>query len=55
MHLTVCYLDEDPPAVAESLRAVLQARWAAGNVTGVFAAPFTTVVPFEWDGSRPDP
>lgn len=53
LHLTVCYLDEDPAAVAESLRPVLESRWAEGNVAGVFAAPFTTVVPFAWDRSRP--
>jgi hypothetical protein len=38
--LTYLFLDDDPVAVAGRLRPVLDARWADGEVTGLFAAPF---------------
>lgn len=48
MQITYCYLDDDPVAVAEELRPVLEKRWADGEVTPLLAAPFQAVVPFEW-------
>lgn len=38
--LTYLFLDDDPVAVANRLRRVLEQRWAGGGVTGLFAAPF---------------
>lgn len=48
MQITYCYLDEDPVAAAEELRPVLEKRWAGGEVAPLLAAPFHTVVPFEF-------
>jgi len=52
-HLTVCYLDDDPVAVAGRLSDVLAARWASGEIIPVLAAPFVTVVPWAWDRALP--
>jgi hypothetical protein len=46
--LSYCYLDEDPVEVAERLRAPLAERWKSGAVVPLLAAPFYTLVPFEW-------
>jgi hypothetical protein len=48
LQLTYCFLDEDPVESAHRLRAPLQQRWASGQLTPLLAAPFYTVVPFEW-------
>jgi hypothetical protein len=48
-HITYCFLDDEPAAVAARLRPVLETRWAGGNVEPQFAAPFHLVVPHEWD------
>jgi hypothetical protein len=53
MQLMYCFLDDDPLMAAERLRRPLEQRWAAGAVVPVFAAPFYTVVPFEWDRYLP--
>ncbi|OBH40611.1 hypothetical protein [Mycobacterium mantenii] len=47
--ITYCFLDEDPIATAERLRPVLTARWAEAGIEPLFAAPFFTIVPYEWD------
>lgn len=47
--ITYCFLDDDPVATAQRLRPVLTARWAASDIEPLFAAPFFTVVPYEWD------
>jgi hypothetical protein len=46
--ITYCFLDEDPIAVAERLRPALEKRWSDG-VEPLIAAPFQTIVPYEWD------
>ena len=51
--MTYCYLDGDPVAAAERLGDAMQRRWASGEVTGLLAAPFYTVVPFEWTRHLP--
>jgi hypothetical protein len=38
--LTYLFLDDDPVAVAGSLRPVLEQRWADTGPVGLFAAPF---------------
>jgi hypothetical protein len=47
--ITYCFLDEDPIATAQRLRPVLEARWTESDLEPLFAAPFFTVVPYEWD------
>lgn len=47
--VTYCFLDDDPIAVAERLRPVLATRWDKAGVEPLLAAPFYTVVPYEWD------
>jgi len=51
--ITVCYLDGDPLETAKALAPRLAERWADGSVTGLLAAPFHTVVPFEWSRHLP--
>ena len=46
--ITYCFLDEDPVACAVALGDLAKARWASGAVTGLLAAPFYVVVPFDW-------
>jgi hypothetical protein len=48
VQLTYCYLDDDPVAAAQRMRTPLERRWAEGGVVPLLAAPFYTVVPFEW-------
>lgn len=43
------FLDDDPVRVAERLRPALEDRWDTDGVEPLFAAPFHTVVPHEWD------
>ena len=47
--LTVCYLDGEPPAVGTRLAEALAP--AADRL--LFAAPFVSVTPWEWDRSLP--
>ena len=51
--VTYCFLDEDPVACAAALGELARARWAGGAVKGLLAAPFYTVVPFDWDRNLP--
>ena len=51
--ITYCFLDEDPVACAAKLGELARARWASGAVTGLLAAPFHTVVPFDWKRNLP--
>lgn len=51
--ITYCYLDDDPVVTAERLQGVMQHRWASGDVVGLLAAPFYSVVPFEWNRYLP--
>ena len=51
--ITYCYLDADPVACAGALGERMTARWASGAVTGLLAAPFYAVVPFDWGRHLP--
>lgn len=51
--ITYCYLDADPVEAAARLGEAMQARWASGEVKGLLAAPFFTIVPFEWEKHLP--
>jgi hypothetical protein len=47
--ISYCFLDDDPVPTAQRLRPVLQKRWGDDRIEPLFAAPFHTVVPHEWD------
>jgi hypothetical protein len=47
LQITYCFLDDEPPAVAERLRPLLEQREL------LLAAPFYTPVPYEWDRHLP--
>jgi len=47
LQITYCYLDGDPAETGEKLRAALAARWR-GEVTPLLAAPFHTIVRYDW-------
>jgi len=50
--VAVCYLDEDPVAVAGPIGHVLADRWRDDPVTPGLAAPFVTVHPWDWQRHR---
>jgi hypothetical protein len=47
--ITVCWLDDDPLAVAGRLEPVLARQWAEDAVTPVLAGPFESITPWAWD------
>ncbi len=47
--IAVCYLDDDPVAVAGPVANVVNERWEHAGVTPEFAAPFVSVRAWEWD------
>lgn len=49
LQITYCYLDDDPVDTARRLRPVMEKRWADARVAPLLAAPFHTVVSYEWD------
>ena len=51
-HLTICYLDGEPTAVAAALAAPLRARWREKGITPLLAAPFDVVLPFDHTPGR---
>jgi len=51
--LTVCFLDKDPVTTGLNLRTTLDRRWSSSDVQPLLAAPFHTVVPFEWERHLP--
>lgn len=54
IQVTYCFLDDDPVETAERLRSPLEQRWESGRIVPLLAAPFHTIVPFEWDRFLPD-
>jgi hypothetical protein len=48
LQIAYCFLDDDPAAVGERLRPILEARWTASNVAPLLAAPFHTLVDYDW-------
>jgi hypothetical protein len=55
LQITYCYLDADPVATAGLLEVEMRRRWESGAVHGLLAAPFQTLVPFEWTRHLPAP
>jgi hypothetical protein len=53
LHVTYCLLDDDPPKTGERLRPLLEQRWARSGITPLLAAPFHTLVPYEWSRFLP--
>jgi len=53
LHVTYCLLDGDPATTGERLRPLLKERWARSGITPLIAAPFHTLVPYEWDRYLP--
>jgi hypothetical protein len=53
LQVTYCYLDADPVATAALLGERMRERWASGAVKGLLAAPFFTIVPFDWSRHLP--
>lgn len=51
--LAICFLDDEPAAVAERLDPVMRAHWADHDLVGLLAAPFVTVEPWAWDRHLP--
>lgn len=51
--ISLCFIDGDPIDVAQRIQPVLEERWAEGVVESLIAAPFHTVVPYEWDRHLP--
>ena len=49
LQISYCFLDENPAEIGAKLRPVLEQRWARGNIEPLFAAPFHTLVPHEWE------
>jgi hypothetical protein len=47
--VTVCYLDEDPLAVAAELGALVRDVKAEERAAVVLAGPFETITPWRWD------
>lgn len=48
LQITYCYVDDDPVDTAKQLRDQLEKRWTAGAVVPLLAAPFHTVVAYDW-------
>lgn len=53
LQLSYLFLDEDPVDVAGRLRSLLDQRWSSEAVVPLLAAPFQTLVPFEWERFLP--
>ena len=51
--VTVCYLDADPATVGEALRPRLAERWDGAPVEAVLAAPFESIVRWDWERFGP--
>jgi hypothetical protein len=51
--MTVCYLDDDPVAVGENLAPVVERAWASAPGPPVLAAPFESLVSWDWDRFGP--
>jgi hypothetical protein len=47
--ITVVYLDDDPVKLSAEVGAALESRWRRSGVRPVFAGPFETITPWEWD------
>ena len=53
LQITYCYLDYDPVATGARLSEEIRPRWDSGKIVGLLAAPFQTLVPFDWSRHLP--
>jgi hypothetical protein len=51
--ITYFFLDGDPVETGERLQSWLKRRWEGPGIQPLLAAPFFTVVPYEWDRHLP--
>jgi hypothetical protein len=51
--MTVCYLDDDPSAVGERLAPVLERAWLGAPSRLILAAPFESMMIWDWDRFGP--
>ncbi len=49
LQITYCFLDDEPAEVAERLRPVLEKRWSSSSIEPLLAAPFHSLVNYQWD------
>lgn len=47
--ITYCYIDADLIQTAKTLGERMRQRWADGTVKGLLAAPFYSIIPYQWD------
>ena len=55
LHVSYLFLDDEPAEVAMRLRPRLEQRWSGTGNEPLLAAPFHSLVAYEWDRSGPDP
>jgi hypothetical protein len=48
LQITYCFLDDQPAAVGERLRPVLEERWRSTGAEPLLAAPFQPLAPYDW-------
>ncbi|MGO8859489.1 MAG: hypothetical protein ACLQRH_01765 [Acidimicrobiales bacterium] len=48
LQISYCFLDDDPSETGERLRPALKKRWTDADVQPLFAAPFHTIVRYDW-------
>jgi hypothetical protein len=53
LHVSYLFLDDEPPVVAERLRPRLDLRWSSTGSEPLLAAPFHSLVAYEWDRYLP--
>jgi hypothetical protein len=53
LHVSYLFLDDEPAEVAERLRPRLEQRWSTTNNEPLLAAPFHSLVAYEWDRYLP--
>jgi hypothetical protein len=49
LHVSYLFLDDEPAVVAERLRPRLEQRWSTTGMAPLLAAPFHSLVAYEWD------
>jgi hypothetical protein len=50
LRVTICYLDEEPVTVADRLASTLDRVWDAVPTRLLLAAPFESIVRWDWEG-----
>ncbi|ABW10858.1 conserved hypothetical protein [Parafrankia sp. EAN1pec] len=48
LQIAYCFLDEDPATVGDRLKPVLEKRWQETGLEPLLAAPFHTLVSYDW-------